>query len=173
MSLKKIASWTFNCLVIALVIYYFIPEKKLPANIKIEKLIVYKSKRELQAYSNNLLIKTYTIALGRNPIGAKEVEGDKKTPEGAYFINTKNPHSDYHKNLGISYPNPQDIENAKKIGKSTGGDIKIHSLKNGRGYIAKFQRWYDWTAGCIALTDDELDELYEVVDIGTPIEIRP
>jgi murein L,D-transpeptidase YafK len=173
MSIKKITRWALSSLLIAVTVYYFLPEQKLPPTIKIDHLIVYKSKRELQAYSANKLIKTYRIALGKNPLGAKECEGDKKTPEGIYFINAKNPHSDYHKNLGISYPNKQDTENAKKIGKPTGGDIKIHALKNGRGCIGKFQRWYDWTAGCIALTNEELDELFDAVDTGTPIEIKP
>lgn len=154
-------------------IYYFYPEKKLPTNIQIDKLVVNKSKRELLAYSNGQLIKTHRISLGRNPIGHKEYEGDKKTPEGIYYINDKNPNSGYHKNLGISYPNKKDIENAKRLGKSPGGDVKIHGLRNGSGFISRFQRWGDWTMGCIALTNSEMDELYEAVAIGTPIEIKP
>ena len=125
------------------------------------------------AYSNGQLIKTYKISLGKNPIGDKEFEGDKKTPEGIYFINAKNPNSGYYKNLGISYPDKQDIEVSKKLGKPTGGDVKIHGIRNGIGFISKFQRWYDWTAGCIALTNQEVDELYNSVDVGTKIEIKP
>lgn len=173
MKTKKIIRWTLILSIIALVIYYFYPEKKLVTNIKINSLVVYKSKRELMAYSNGQLVKTYKISLGKNPIGDKEFEGDKKTPEGVYFINAKNPNSGYYKNLGISYPNKQDIEASKKLGKPTGGDVKIHGLRNGIGFISKFQRWYDWTAGCIALTDEEVEELYNTVDIGTKIEIKP
>ncbi len=153
--------------------YYFFPEPKLPDDTKVDKMVVMKSKRQLQAYSNGQLIKTYTISLGRNPTGNKEFEGDKRTPEGLYSINGKNPNSGYYKNLGISYPNNDDIERTKKTGKSTGGDIKIHGLKNGMGFIGKFQRWFDWTAGCLALTDNDLDELYNHTAIGTPIEIKP
>ena len=170
---KKILIWIILISIIGLTVYYFYPEKSLPADIQVDSIVVYKSKRQLLVYSKDQLIKTYTISLGGNPTGDKEFEGDKKTPEGIYFINNKNSDSGYHKNLGISYPNQQDIENAKKIGKSTGGDVKIHGLRNGLGFIGKFQRWYDWTAGCIALTDKEIDELYNAVKTGTRIEIKP
>jgi len=117
-------------------------------------------------------MKTYKISLGKNPIGDKAFEEDKKTTEGVYFINAKNPNSGYYKNLGISYPNIQDIEVSKKLGMPTGGDVKIHGLRNGTGFISKFQRWYIRTAGCVALTDQEVEELYNTVDIGTKIEIK-
>jgi murein L,D-transpeptidase YafK len=158
---------------LGLTIYYFYPEDKLPANIQIDKLVVYKSKRQLQAYSQGQLLKTYKISLGRQAIGDKEHEGDRKTPEGIYIINDKNPNSGYHKNLGISYPDKEDIVNAKQIGKPTGGDVKIHGLRNKTGFISKFHRWFDWTLGCIAVTNEEIDELYGAVKIGTPIEINP
>lgn len=90
-----------------------------------------------------------------------------------YFIDSKNPKSGYHKNLGISYPNEEDIQNAKFEGVEPGGEIKIHGLRNGLGFIGKFHRWYDWTAGCIALTDSEIDELYRSVEMGSPILIQP
>ncbi|UKJ08530.1 L,D-transpeptidase family protein [Solitalea lacus] len=107
------------------------------------------------------------------PVGDKQVEGDKKTPEGLYTINDKNSNSGYYKNLGISYPNQQDIVEAKKLGKSPGGEVKIHGLKNGMGFIHKFQRWVDWTMGCVAVTNEEMEELYSHTPIGTTIEIRP
>ena len=160
-------------LFVSLTVYFFFPESKMSDNVVVDKILVLKSKRQLQAFSKGQLIKTYTISLGKNPIGDKEFEGDKRTPEGLYSINDKNPNSGYHKNLGVSYPNQADIEQAKKIGKQTGGDIKIHGLRNGVGFIGKFQRCYDWTAGCMALTNSDIDELYEHTNIGTPIEIRP
>jgi len=159
-------------IIFGVVIYYFYPEKKLPKGKIIDKIEVYKSKRKMFVYSDGKLLKTYTISLGRNPVGHKEVEGDFKTPEGIYEINAKNPNSGYHKNLGVSYPNEKDIEHAKSLGKSPGGDIKIHGIRNGSGFISKFQRWKDWTAGCIAVTNDEVDELYESVKIGAKIEIK-
>ena len=171
--MKKLLKYTAITAFLGVTIYYFYPEKKLPKGAKIDRLVVLKSERKLQAFSDVQLLKTYTISLGRNPIGAKEFEGDKKTPEGLYTINDKNPNSGYHKNLGISYPSLKDIEKADKIGKPAGGDIKIHGIRNGSGFIGKFQRFFDWTAGCIALTDAEIDELYEHTPIGTPIEIKP
>lgn len=162
-----------SCILLGLSGYYFYPEGKLAPNIQIDKLVVYKSQRQLLAYSNGQLAKTYTISLGRNPIGDKEFEGDKKTPEGLYYIYDKNPNSGYHKNLGVSYPNESDIENAKRLGKPAGGNIKIHGLRNGTGFIDKFHRWHDWTLGCIALTNGEIDELYNAVKVGTQIEIKP
>lgn len=158
---------------VTLGIYYFIPEKKLPENSKINRLVVYKSKRIMYAYSGDNLLKSYTISLGKNPVGHKEFEGDNKTPEGIYTINERNANSAYHKNLGVSYPNEADKEFAERYGKSPGGLIKIHGLKNGRGYIGKFHRWKDWTAGCIAVTNKEVDELYKAVIHNAVIEILP
>lgn len=172
MTTRKIIVLTILILFVGLTVYYFYPEDKLPADIKIDSIVVYKSKRQLLAYSNGHIVKNYVISIGRQPVGAKEFEGDKKTPEGIYIINDKNPKSGYHKNLGISYPNEKDIEKAKLLGKPTGGEIKIHGLRNRTGFIGKFQRWYDWTLGCIAVTDQEIDELYNAVEIGTQIEIK-
>jgi len=173
MNKLKTIWWTIAFLFAGLTVYYFYPENKLPAGVRIDKLVVHKSKRKMSAYSGGQLIKTYKISLGKEPVGDKQFKGDKKTPEGLYFINDKNPNSSCHKNLGISYPDKADIEKAKRLGKPTGGDIKIHGLMNGTGFIGKFHRWQDWTLGCIAVTDQEIDELYHAVKIGTPIEIKP
>ena len=156
-----------------LLVYYFYPEKRLPEGIHIDKLVVYKSKRQLLAYSDGKIIKKYTISLGGAPVGHKRFEGDKKTPEGIYYIHDKNPDSGYYKNLGVSYPNENDAAYAKQHQKSPGGDIKIHGLRNRTGIVGKFHRWKDWTLGCIALTNREIDELYASVPVGTVIEIMP
>jgi murein L,D-transpeptidase YafK len=147
--------------------------KKLDKSVKIDKIIVEKSKRKMYVYSKGELLKTYKISLGRNSIGDKEYEGDKRTPEGEYFICDKNPKSAFHKNIGISYPNQQDIEEAEKVDKNPGGQIKIHGIKNELSWIGRFHRIIDWTSGCIAVTDKEIDELYEAIPIGIPIEIKP
>lgn len=170
--MKKIFVFSFLFL-LGLLVYYFYPEQSLPKDSKIDAMIVYKSKHQLLAFSKGKLIKTYMISLGRNPVGAKEYEGDQKTPEGTYSIHDKNPNSGWHKNLGISYPNQNDMAKAKRLGKPTGGDIKIHGLKNGKGYIGKFHHWQDWTLGCIAVTNAEIDELYAAVSVGCTIEIKP
>jgi murein L,D-transpeptidase YafK len=168
--------WTLRivlALIIIGLIYYFLPETKLPADAKIDKLIVTKSQRTMEAYSNGQLIKTYKISLGQNPVGDKEYQGDKRTPEGEYKINDKNPNSGFHKNLGVSYPNAIDKREAERKGLDPGGEIKIHGLRNGIGFIGKFHRLFNWTAGCMAVTDNEIDELYSAVNLGTPIIIRP
>jgi len=153
-------------------VYYFFPEEKLDSSKKIDKILILKSKRQLQVFSIGKLLKTYKISLGREPIGAKQFEGDNKTPEGKYIINDKNSNSGYHLNLGVSYPLAANIRFAKEKGKSPGGLIKIHGLKNGLAYIGKFHRFIDWTHGCIAVTNTEIEELYHNIKIGTPIEIR-
>ena len=144
---------------------------RLSKNTKIDALVVYKSERKLVAFSKGKLIKTYSIALGKSPVGAKQFQGDNKTPEGVYFINGKNAHSVAYKNLGISYPNSKDILNSK--GKSTGGVIKIHGLMNNFWFAGNFHRIFDWTNGCIAVNNSEMEELFRAVKIGTKIEIKP
>jgi murein L,D-transpeptidase YafK len=165
--------WLLLLLPIIAVSWYWYPGKPLPEGKTIDKLVVYKSKRKMEAWSGNELLKTYDIALGKNPLGHKEYEGDNKTPEGIYTINARNPHSAFHKNLGVSYPNETDKTNAEKQGKSPGGDIKVHGLRNGRGYIGRFHHHKDWTAGCIAVTNDEIDEMYAAVKPNAVIEIHP
>jgi murein L,D-transpeptidase YafK len=161
------------CSFLGVFIYNVLPVEKLTDYIGIDRILVLKSKRQLIVFSKGKALKTYKIALGTHPTGPKQCEGDRKTPEGIYIINDKNPCSRFHKNLAISYPNADDINNAKQTGKLTGGDIKIHGLQNGLGFIGKLQRLSDWTAGCIALTNSDVDELYAHTPIGTPIEIRP
>jgi murein L,D-transpeptidase YafK len=167
--MKKALVFLFLVLLCILLVYYFLPEERLPAQTKIDKLVVMKREGTMHAYANGKLMKVYTIAIGKNAIGDKEYEGDKRTPEGSYYINGKNPDSGYHKNLGISYPDKKDRQEAKAKGVRTGGDVKIHGLKNGIGILGKFHRFRNWTAGCIAVTNEEMDELYDAVAIGTPI----
>jgi murein L,D-transpeptidase YafK len=173
MTKSKMIWLTVFISIIGLIIYYFYPEDKLPKDVNIDNIVVLKSKRQLLVYSNCQLLKTYKISIGLQPVGDKQFQGDNKTPEGIYFINDKNPNSICHKNLGISYPNKADIANAKRLGKSAGGDIKIHGLFNNSGFISKFHRWFGFTYGCIMVTDEEIDELYNAVKIGTRIEIKP
>ena len=173
MKIKLILITAAALCIAGVLIYNVYPEPKLPAAATIDSLVVYKSKKQLLAYSTGKLMKTYQISLGASPQGHKAYEGDQKTPEGRYTINAKNAKSGYHKNLGVSYPNEQDIAHAKTLGKAPGGDIKIHGLRNGVGAIHKLQRLYNWTNGCMALTNDEIDELYASVKLGTPINIKP
>lgn len=139
----------------------------------VDSIVVEKNKREMSVFFKDTLLKKYHVSLGFTPVGEKCFQGDGKTPEGLYFINDKNPYSDYHKNLSISYPDVEDIVYAKKFGKSAGGDIKIHGYPNGYTAIDVRRLAPDWTLGCIAVSNIEIDELFTAVPIGTPILILP
>jgi murein L,D-transpeptidase YafK len=147
--------------------------KSIDKSIKVDFIRVEKGKRLMHMYSKGLEIKTYRISLGRDPVGDKLCQGDNKTPEGRYFIKSKDPVSRFHKSLWISYPDQQDIEEAKRAGKNPGGGILIHGITNGFSRIGRAHLLIDWTRGCIAVTNKEIDELYEHVNVGVPIEIVP
>ncbi|MFN8286134.1 MAG: L,D-transpeptidase family protein [Chitinophagales bacterium] len=137
---------------------------------EVDSLVVFKSERLLYVFNQGKLLKIYRVCLGSSPVGDKQCQGDGKTPEGLYFINDRNPNSSYHKNLGISYPNDADRQEARAMGKSPGGDIKLHGLPNSYngGPVT-----YDWTDGCISVSNEEIDELYAAVKTGSPILIKP
>jgi murein L,D-transpeptidase YafK len=145
----------------------------LPHDAVADRVVVEKSARRLTLLRNGDALKTYRVALGRTPVGAKEYEGDQRTPEGAYTIDFHKPDSDYHLALHVSYPEQRDVDRAAAQGLSAGSDIMIHGLPNGRGWIGRFHRRNDWTAGCVAVTDFEIEEIYRAVPDGTPIELRP
>ena len=147
--------------------------KPLPPTASIDSIVVVKHDRLMYVFEDGQLLRSYKVALGGEPVGHKLFEGDNRTPEGLYLINGKNPHSSYHKNLGISYPSDKDRQAAKRLRKSPGGDIKIHGLPNGKGYIGSAHTARDWTLGCIAVTNEEIDELFNHVSVGTPINILP
>jgi murein L,D-transpeptidase YafK len=127
----------------------------------------------MQLMAGEKVIKTYKVALGNQPVGAKERQGDGKTPEGKYLINWKNPKSQFHLSLHISYPNAADRARAKKLGVNPGGDIFIHGVGKTFGWLGAQHRLSDWTLGCIAVTNEEIEEVYALVRIGTAVEIRP
>lgn len=138
-----------------------------------DRIVIEKKARRLQLFANGEVLKTYKIALGGNPIGPKEREGDKKTPEGTYVIDSKNQRSRYHRSLHISYPNEKDRKRAEKLGVSPGGDIMIHGIKKGFSWVGDAHTEVDWTQGCIAVTDEEIEEISKLTPNGTIVEIRP
>lgn len=148
-------------------------EHSVAAPVNVDRIVVDKSDRTLMLFVDDRPVKSYRIALGRNPVGAKERQGDGKTPEGAYVIDYRNRNSLYYRSLHISYPTPAQRRDARRRGVDPGGDIMIHGLPNGQGKLGKAHRLYDWTEGCIALTNEEIDEIWAAVKDGTPIEIRP
>lgn len=138
-----------------------------------DRVIVHKKEHTMELMHAGSVIKTYKVALGRNPVGPKQREGDFRTPEGTYIIDSRNAKSSCHRSLHISYPNAADRERARKLGVSPGGNVSIHGIVNGYGYLGAAHRQHDWTYGCIAVTDEEIEEIWRLVDNGTPIEIRP
>ena len=144
-----------------------------PGTQKADQVVVAKSERTLTLLAQGKLIRTYKVALGGTPVGAKVQQGDHKTPEGRYILDRRNAKSRFYKSIHVSYPNEQDKQQAAKNGVSPGGDIMIHGLPNGFGWLGATHRANDWTDGCIAVTDREMDEIWELVADGTLIEIRP
>jgi len=142
---------------------------KVPA----DKILIEKSKRKMTLFAGGTVLKTYKIALGGNPNGPKERQGDNKTPEGIYIIDSRNRDSRYHLSLHVSYPNEKDRRRAKELGVSPGGNIMIHGMKNGYSWIGELHTAVDWTNGCIAVTDEEIEEIDKLVPNGTVVEIRP
>lgn len=149
------------------------PTVPLPPNTVADRVQIRKAARELTLYAGGSVLRTYGIALGNAPEGAKEIEGDGRTPEGRYFISGRNPQSKFHLALRVSYPNAADRARAAKIGKSPGGDIMIHGLPNGFGLIGAAHRLRDWTIGCVAVTDEEIEEIWRVVPDGCVVDFEP
>lgn len=143
----------------------------IPSDATVDKVYVDKSERVLKLMSGNKAIKIYHIALGDSPIGHKRQEGDERTPTGNYKLDYKNENSSYHRSIHISYPNATDKAQAKKRGISAGGDIMIHGQKNGFGHLAALTQKRDWTDGCIAVTNEDMDKIMTVYKAGMAIEI--
>ena len=138
-----------------------------------DRVLIEKQERRLTLTAKGNVIKSYRIALGGNPIGPKERQGDNKTPEGTYVIDSRNKNSRYHLSLHVSYPNEKDKKRAKALGVSPGGDIMIHGIKNGFSWAGDLHAEVDWTKGCIAVTDEEIEEIDRLVPNGTIVEIVP
>lgn len=166
--------WTFGvsllCFFLAS-LYALLPARSFAGTA--DKIIVIKSEHTMMLLRGGYVIHSYRVSLGRGGRGQKMRAGDHKTPEGDYVIDRRNPKSHFHFSLHISYPNATDIQRAREHGFAPGGDIMIHGLQNGLGWIGRFHRVADWTDGCIAVTDSEMDQIWRAVPDGAPIEIRP
>jgi murein L,D-transpeptidase YafK len=136
-------------------------------------VLVLKAPRRMLLLRRGVVLRDYAVALGKNPAGPKRHYLDARTPEGRYVIDRRMADSRFHRALHISYPNERDREFAQRAGIAPGDGVMIHGLPSGEGWVGEAHRNYDWTNGCIAVTDDEMDEIWELVDDGTPIEIRP
>ena len=147
--------------------------KPAPPEQRADKILVEKTARRLTLLRAGKQIATYDIALGFNPVGHKQREGDGRTPEGRYTIDGRNPGSAYHLSLRVSYPDAKDRASAQARGVPPGGDIFIHGYPPGKDWLAHWFRHWDWTAGCIAVTDAEIRDIWARVPNGAEIEIRP
>jgi murein L,D-transpeptidase YafK len=149
------------------------PVTPLPDNVFADSIVVEKSTHRMNLFKNGELLRTYKVALGRGGPERKSQEGDARTPEGAYYIDSRNPQSGFHRALHVSYPDANDVAAAQARGVSAGSDVLIHGIRNRLGWLGRLHRLVDWTAGCIAVTDGEMDEIWRVVPDGTPILIKP
>lgn len=144
----------------------------LPVWANVDLVKVDKSKRRMYLIDNNQIIREFRIALGKQPKGHKVQEGDQRTPEGRYYLDFVLDDSEFYRSIHISYPNAKDLAYASKLNLDPGGNIKIHGLKNGEHRPARYMQSFDWTDGCIAISNQEMDELLKLVKVGTPIEIK-
>ncbi len=140
---------------------------------KADLVVVEKAKKALYLEREGKILKKYHIALGPHPKGPKQSEGDGRTPEGRYVLDFKKSDSAYYKSIHISYPNDFDTDSALAKGLSPGGSVMIHGQKNGYEKLTAVTQRFNWTQGCLALTDQDMDEVWDAIDVGTPIEIRP
>ena len=150
-------------------------ERRTPLDdhLRADSIVVEKSVHRMSLFKDGELLRTYRVALGRGGPEPKSQEGDARTPEGTYFIDNRNSNSIAHLALHISYPNATDTAAARGRGVNAGSDIEIHGIRNGLGWIGRLHWLVDWTAGCIAVTNSEMDEIWRIVPDGTPIVIKP
>ena len=140
---------------------------------KADRVVVKKSESRLYLEHGGKPFASFKVTFGAEPTGHKQQEGDERTPEGRYVLDSKNANSAYYKAIHISYPSAQDIAAAKAKGVEPGGLIMVHGQKNGFGWLAPIAQWFNWTDGCVAVSNKDMDAIWKAVDVGTPIEILP
>ncbi len=140
---------------------------------KADSVVVVKSEKKLYLYKAGQVLASYTVVFGASPNGHKQQQGDERTPEGRYTLDYKKADSAFHKAIHISYPNAKDTEAAKKRGVDPGGAVMIHGQKNGFAWASFLTQRFNWTNGCVALANADMDAVWEAVEAGTPIEIKP
>jgi murein L,D-transpeptidase YafK len=158
--------WLFGCLC-------WSNEKPSAPAGKADRIVIVKSARTMTLMHDGKVLKAYKVALSSEPVGPKERAGDHKVPEGQYVVDSKIPHSRFHLALHLSYPNAADQERARKLGVNPGAAIEIHGLGSEFAWLEGLHRQVDWTDGCIAVTNTEIEEIWALVPVGTPVEIRP
>jgi murein L,D-transpeptidase YafK len=149
------------------------PVTGIGSSVIADSIVVEKARHTLTLFQAGIAVRTYQVALGKQPKGDKVKRGDNRTPEGTFFIDFKNPNSKYHKALHISYPDAVHSARANALGVSPGGDIMIHGLPPAYASVGAQHREFDWTEGCIAVTDKEIEEIWAAIPTGAPIHIKP
>jgi murein L,D-transpeptidase YafK len=149
------------------------PVSALPPDAKADLIVVHKATRRLDLYRHGVLLKSYSVSLGRHPEGPKRQQGDGRTPEGEYVLDYRIPNSSFYRALHISYPDPADRAAARTQGVDPGGLVMVHGIKNGLGWLGRLHVAFDWTDGCVAVTDREMDEIWRAVPDGTKVTLRP
>lgn len=160
-------------LVLAIFLCALAPDARSADRNTANLILIEKSAHTMKLMRGSEVLKTYKVALSTVPVGPKEREGDHRVPEGKYFVDRKNPASKFDRALHVSYPNAADVELARKLGVKPGGDIEIHGLSRQYAFVGSLHRQADWTNGCIAVTNSEIEEIWPLLPVGTRIEIRP
>jgi len=173
MHVLRTRSIVFSFMIIAILLAVSQADDRLAADARADKVLVLKKERTLILLDHGKVLKKYRVALGGHPLGPKTRQGDHKTPEGNYVLDRRNEHSRFYRSLHVSYPSVNDRAQAQKSGVEPGGDIMVHGLPNGFGWLGSAHRLRDWTDGCIAVTNEEMDEIWRAVADGTPIQIEP
>lgn len=149
------------------------PAADIGEGLKADLVVVRKSQRLMELYAGDTLIASYRVSLGSNAVGAKRLEGDGRTPEGLYVLDYRKSDSSFHRALHISYPSATDTARARSEGDDPGGLIMVHGLPNGFGFLGRLHRLFDWTDGCVAVTNAEIEQIWNAVSDGTRIRIEP
>lgn len=170
---RILSSFIFLMVVGSFLFCFFSPIASSGSLVRADKVVVIKSKRIMMLMRDSDIIKVYRVALGKQPNGRKIKSGDQRTPEGTYILDSRKLDSKFYRAIHISYPNESDIQKAKRLGISPGGDIMIHGLPKKLESLGRAHRLWDWTDGCIAVTNSEIEEIWDIVPDGIPIEIKP
>lgn len=149
------------------------PVAALAADAVADRVVIRKSARVLELHRGDAVLRTYPVSLGSHPQGAKRVQGDGRTPEGDYVIDYTNAGSGFHRALHVSYPTAAQRADARARGVDPGGLVMIHGIRNGLGWLGRLHRLIDWTDGCVAVTDAEIEQIWRAVPVGTPVRIEP
>jgi murein L,D-transpeptidase YafK len=170
---KKLGLLSLAVVITAVGVWSSWPLPALAPGARADLLVLHKAARRLDLYQSGVLLKAYAVSLGRHPLGPKQQQGDGKTPEGEYIIDYRKADSSFYRSLHISYPAPADVAGARARGVAPGGFVMVHGMRNGLGWLGRLHLAFDWTDGCVAVTNREMDDIWRAVPDGTKIILKP